>query len=99
MELTLIIILKALVEIAGLTLIGQGLLGLLAGASRHQNFVYQLFAAVTKPVIKAARWIMPRFVADQHIGLVAFFLLFWIWVALIVAKRYVCVTQGLSCGI
>lgn len=99
MTLTLIVILKALTEIAGLALLGQGLLGLLAGASRHKNFVYQLFVTVTSPVTKAARFITPRFIAEQHLGLVAFFLLFWIWVALIFAKRYVCVTQNLACGI
>jgi hypothetical protein len=99
MELTVIVILKALTEIAGLALVGQGLLGLLAGASREKNFVYQLFAAVTAPVIRAARFVTPPFVPDRHLGLVAFFVLFWIWVALIFAKRHVCMTQNLACGI
>lgn len=98
MELTLIIVAKAMVEIAGMALIGQGLLGLFAGASRDRNFVYQMFAAVTRPVMKLARWLSPRFVADQHIGLVAFFLLFWVWLALVLGKGYVCVSQGLACA-
>jgi hypothetical protein len=37
-------------------------------------------------VMKAARWVTPRVVLDQHIGLVAFFLLLVLWVALTAIK-------------
>ena len=97
LEYKLITIARALVEVAGYTLIGQGILALFAGASREKNFVYQLLSAVTRPVMVAVRWITPRFIADQHLGFVAFFLLFWIWIGLTVAKRYVCVTENLVC--
>lgn len=98
-ELKLVVIAKGLAEVVGYTLIGQGVLFLFAGASRDRNFAYQMLSAVTNPVFKAARWITPRFVADRHLGLVVFFLVFWIWVGLAIAKRYLCVTNGLDCSV
>lgn len=97
MELLLISLLRALVEVAGMFLLGQGVLYLLAGASRHQNFVYQLFGILTRPVIKVTRMITPKVIIDKHIGVVAFFLLFWLWIGLNVLKRYLCISQGLDC--
>ena len=80
------IIFKGLVEVALVVMIGQGILFVFAGANRHQNLVYRMFATVTQPIMKAARWITPRFVVDQHIGFVAFFLLLVLWVAAVALK-------------
>jgi len=96
-ELLLLSVVRALVEITGCFMIGQGMLALLAGKSRQQNFVYQLFRIVTTPVIKATRFITPRFVRDEHIPVAAFLLLAWLWIGLAIAKRYVCFTHGLEC--
>ena len=82
----IIVILKALTEVAGVAMIGQGVLWVLAGAKRDQNLVYGIFKTLTSPVMKATRWITPRIVLDQHIGLVAFFLLMVLWVVLTVTK-------------
>lgn len=82
----IIVILKALTEVAGVAMIGQGVLWVLAGAKRDQNLVYGIFKTLTSPVMKATRWITPRVVLDQHIGLVAFFLLMVLWVVLTVTK-------------
>jgi hypothetical protein len=82
----IIVILKALVEIAGVGFIGQGILWVIAGAKREQNAVYTLFRTITSPVTKATRVITPRIVLDQHIGLVAFFLLLVLWVVLTALK-------------
>lgn len=82
----IIVILKALTEVAGVALIGQGVLWVLAGAKRDQNLVYGIFKTVTSPVMKATRAITPRIVLDQHIGLVAFFLLMVLWVVLTAFK-------------
>jgi hypothetical protein len=57
------------------TLIGQGLLAVMIGAQREQNFVYRFFAAITRPLFGVARWVTPRFVADAHLGFVALFLI------------------------
>ena len=74
--LTIVVILKALTEIAGLALLGQGILFVLAGANREQNLFYKLLKTVTSPIRRAVRFITPRFVPDRHIGIAAFFLAF-----------------------
>lgn len=96
-EILLVSIARAIVEVAGYSLIGQGLVALFAGSKRDQNFVYRLLQTVTSPVIRAVRIITPRFVVDRHLPLVAFFLLFWVWIGLAVAKRYLCLQHNLDC--
>lgn len=96
-ELFVVSVLKALVEIAAMALLAQGLIGFLSGKAKLDNFVYRLFLVVTAPIYKNVRRITPKFVADQHIGLVSFFILFWLWIALIYAKGYVCSAQNLAC--
>ncbi len=81
-----VIILKALVEVAIFAAIGQGILYLFAGAKREQNFVYTTFKMLTSPATKLARLLSPRFILDQHIWMVAFFLLLVFWVGLTIAK-------------
>jgi uncharacterized protein YggT (Ycf19 family) len=93
--LTLLDILKALLEVAGLALLGQGLLYLFAGAKRERNVVYQVFAVVTGPVLRLTRFIAPRFIVDQHIGLLAFLLVAVAWFLVLVEKQAVCVDGGL----
>ncbi len=82
----IIVVLKALTEVAGVAMIGQGVLYALTGAKRDQNLVYGIFKTITSPVMKATRWITPRVVLDQHLGLVAFFLLLLLWLGLTVMK-------------
>lgn len=88
------IILKGLVEVALLVMLGQGILFVFAGANRHQNLVYRMFATVTQPIMKATRFITPRFVVDQHIWLVAFFLLMVLWVVALALKVHFVLAQG-----
>ena len=77
-----------------LVMLGQGLLFVLAGPSRHQNLVYRMFATVTAPIMKATRVITPRFIVDQHLGLVAFFLLVVLWVAAFALKVHAVMQAG-----
>ncbi len=84
----IVIILKAINEIALLALVGQGILFLFAGAKRDNNPIYFVFKTLTLPVMKFARLITPRFVLDQHIGFVALFLLLVAEALLIAAKIY-----------
>ncbi len=92
--LLLVEILKLLAEIALLALAGQGVLALLAGRRRQQNPFYQLFQVLTRPVIAAARLVSPRIVLDQHVPLVAFLLLSFIWVVATITKIDICVRIG-----
>lgn len=87
-------ILKAISEILALSLIGQGILWLIAGSSRESNFVYKLFAAVTRPVMRLARLLTPRFVLDRHIWMVAVLLVFLVWVLAGANKLRLCVTEA-----
>lgn len=82
----IIVILKALTEVAGVAMLGQGVLWVIAGSRRDQNLVYGLFKTLTSPVMKITRWVTPRIVLDRHLGLVAFFLLMVLWVVLTVMK-------------
>ena len=58
-ELLVLVILRTLTEVALLTLLGQGLLAVLAGGRRHTNPVYRVFQVVTKPVIVVVRKVSP----------------------------------------
>ena len=82
----IIVILKALTEVAGVAFLGQGVLWAIAGSKRDQNLVYKLFKTLTSPVTRVTRAITPRIIIDAHIGLVAFFLLMVIWVVLTAFK-------------
>lgn len=92
--LVLVEILKMLAEIALLSLAGQWVLGLLAGAKREGNLVYKLFQVLTRPLISGARLISPRVVLDRHLPMVAFLLLSFVWVVATITKIDICVRMG-----
>ena len=96
-DLLVVGVLRALVEVALLALLGQGILAVLAGARRSTNPIYRLFQIVTEPVLKGVRRITPRVVVDKHLPFVAFFLLFWLWILLAWVKRSLCQIDGLAC--
>ena len=96
-ELLILGVLRALVEVAGLFLLGQGLLALLAGSRRHDNTMYKLFLIITGPVVKATRMVLPRQIIDKHVPFIAFAVLFWLWIALAWLKRLYCDTHMLQC--
>ena len=84
--LQLVIILKALAEVALFSFLAQGILYWFAGAKRETNFVYTTFKMLTSPVTKFTRFVMPRVILDQHISVLAFFLLMFVWLLLTIAK-------------
>lgn len=92
--LLLVSILKAISEILILSLVGQGLLWLIAGRARESNFVYRMFATVTRPVMRLARIVTPRFVLDRHIWMVAVLIVLVVWVWTGANKLRLCVEQG-----
>ena len=98
LELLAISMLRVLVEVAGYFILGQGLLYVLAGRKRNDNFVYQMFALLTRPVFRVVRAVSPRIVRDEHIPVAAFLLLLWLWIGLALARRYVCVSEALACA-
>lgn len=96
-DILLVSILRSLVEVAGFALLGQGVLVLLAGKYREQNIFYRTLRTVTQPVVRAVRFITPRFILDAHVPVLTFFLLLWLWLMLAFAKRHLCGLHGLAC--
>ncbi|WP_372657283.1 hypothetical protein [Hydrogenophaga sp.] len=94
--LTTILALKAVTEIAGLSLFARWVLGRLAGAQKEQNLIYQILHIVCQPMLKLARWATPRVVLEQHLPLVAFLLLGFAWVLLVWAKIEICLQVGVN---
>ncbi|NDZ12670.1 hypothetical protein C7T35_21045 [Variovorax sp. WS11] len=87
---------KLITEIALLAMVGQWLLGLLAGSKRDGNFLYRLLQTLTSPVVKAVRIITPRFVLDRHIPLAAFLALLSVWLVATIAKINLCLQLGVQ---
>ena len=96
-DILLVTAARALIEVAGMMLLGRGLLWLFGPRARKGNFVYDLLTTGTMPFIKLARKITPRFVPDAHIPAIAFFLVFWVWIGLGIAKHALCASHGLQC--
>jgi len=93
----LVSIVRTLVEVAGLFLLGQGVLYVLAGSSRERNGIYLLFRLLTRPVLSLVRRLTPRVVVDRHIPFVAFFLLFWLWIGLAYVRLTLCAGANGAC--
>jgi hypothetical protein len=84
--------------IGGLALFGQGLLFVLAGAKRETNLFYQLFVVLNRPWVWIARKITPRAVAEQHLAIVAFFVVSVLYLAVTLAKIEHCISvQMVGC--
>jgi hypothetical protein len=88
--------LKLIAEIALMALLGQWVLGLMAGAKRDTNFFYRLLQVMTQPFIRLARLISPRVVLDRHVPLVAFLLLAFGWLIATITKINICVQIGVE---
>lgn len=88
--------LKLITEIALLALVGQWILGLLAGQRKQQNVFYQVLQIVGRPFVQLARWVSPRVVLDRHLPLVAFLILGFVWLAVTAAKVVHCVKVGVA---
>lgn len=78
----LLSVLRALVELAGLFLLGQAALYVLAGPHREANAIYTLFRLLTCPVIAGIRFIAPKTLSARSIHLLAFVVLFVLWILL-----------------
>ena len=94
--LHLLSILRALAEIAGMSLLAQGALWLLTGGGPQRNVVYQLFSLITRPVLGVTRWLMPKALSGRFVPPLAFFLLLTLWIALAYVRQVVCLAN--VCG-
>ena len=78
-----------MVMLIGIGYIAQFVTGIFNWPGRHNNVVYRLLGFLLSPVTKAVRVITPAKIADQHVPVVAFAMLFWLYVVLIAARLYV----------
>jgi hypothetical protein len=97
-ELLLLVMVKALAELAFMFLLGRGALYILAGHKREGNIFYGVLRVVTDPVIRAARFLTPRMVVDAHIPFVAVVLLVWIWLAIVFWALPAMCASGYDCS-
>ena len=94
----LLVILHTLILVAGLSLLGQGIVGLFNWRRRHENFVYRVFAIIARPVVSFARLVTPRVILDQHVPLVAFLLLLFGYFGVGMWHREVCLQDLTQTG-
>ncbi len=66
---------QKLVMVAGLALLGQGMVGVFNWPRRRQNLVYRLFEIIASPVVKLVGASRPKVILDRHIPIAAFLLL------------------------
>ncbi len=88
--------LKLITETALMVLVGQWLLGVLAGARREGNLAYQLLQLAGRPFVAVARRLSPRCVVDRHLPLVAALLLAFAWLVLTLFKIRLCLQVGIA---
>ena len=92
------LVLQTLVLVAGLALLGQGLVGAFNWPRRRQNLVWRLFEVIASPVVKLVRLITPKVVLDQHIPIAAFMLLFFVYFWLGFEHRSSCQSDTAQAG-
>jgi uncharacterized protein YggT (Ycf19 family) len=86
----ILVVAKALIEVAGMALLAQFLVGVFAWGRRHENPVYRFFQIVASPVTRLVRLVTPKVVLDQHIPLAAFLILVFAWGATIYGIAWSC---------
>ncbi|HVO08139.1 MAG TPA: hypothetical protein VMT83_15205 [Burkholderiaceae bacterium] len=94
--LLLVSSLKLIAEIALMALVGQWVLGVLAGPRRDTNFFYRVLQTMTQPFVRLARLLSPPVVLDRHVPLVAFLLLAFGWLIVTKWKIDICLEIGME---
>jgi hypothetical protein len=96
-DILLISAARALIEVAGLMLIARGVMWLFGPRAREHNFFYWVLTTGTLPFIRLARAVSPRAVSDTYTPVVAFVLLFVLWIAAGVGKEWLCSARSVVC--
>ena len=80
--------LRAIVEMLGLCLIGQGVLYLLAGQRRQQNAIYRFFDLLTRPPRHVAAMLLPKRASGAVVGVTTLLVLFILWIGLAWLRKF-----------
>lgn len=78
---------RAIVEMLMLCMLARGVLYLVAGQGRGGNPIYRLFATVTGPLLGAFAEVLPSRLPRARVPLLAFFVLFLVWLGLAIVKK------------
>lgn len=78
---------RAIVEMLGLCLLGQGALFLLAGEKCTGNPVWQLFSLITRAPRQLVAAILPRGISGGKISVATFLILFFLWTGLAFLRK------------
>ena len=89
----LLVLVKAVIEVAMLALLGQFIVGIFAWGRRANNIVYRLFQTVASPFTWVVRKVTPRVVLDAHIPLATLLLLVFTWVFISFSLRSSCASN------
>ena len=91
-----LVVAKALIEIAAVALLAQFLVGIFAWGRRNENPIYRLLQLIASPVTRLVRLLTPKIVLDQHIPLTAFLILAIAWIATIFAIAHSCAIEPMQ---
>lgn len=94
--LLLVSVFKAFSEILALSLLGQGILWLVAGRSRDTNVIYRMFSIITRPLMRLARLITPKLVLDRHVWMIAVLIVIVVWIFAGHEKLKLCMTDSID---
>ena len=89
--LTFLNIVQLVLYIALLSLLGRGILYVLAGAKRDTNLFYGLLKIISKPFTVLLRKVTPAKVADHHVPIVTFLVLLLTYAVVTFEKINLCV--------
>jgi hypothetical protein len=81
--------LRAIVEMLGLCLLGQGVLFLLAGSKSGDNPIFRGFALITRGPLQLTARLLSKRCGPKVVGLVCLFLLFFIWISLALLRLFI----------
>ncbi|MCK6390114.1 MAG: hypothetical protein L6Q40_03695 [Azonexus sp.] len=89
MQLFVLSACRAIVEMLGYCLLGQGLLFFLAGEQRHRNPIYQLFALITKPPRTLVGAVLPKGTRPRTATVLTFVALLILWISLSILRKFI----------
>lgn len=94
--LTWLVLVKLCAEIALFAMAGQWALRLLLGVRAAGNLVFELLQIVTRPVVVATSWLLPKRVGVPQHSKWAAALLLLVWLCATVAKVWLCLDVGVA---
>jgi hypothetical protein len=81
--------LRAIIEMLGLCLLGQGFLYVIAGRQRAGNRIYLLFDLITKAPRRIVATLLPRSASDLLVGTLTFAIVLIVWLGLAFVRKFV----------